>query len=172
MSESRRILQPRERRRHSWSTDFHPEPATSMSCSSAASSSVYRNINENYDKLTISVRRKLVPLKHSKKFASSVSAFSSSVVCRMYASVASTSCSLVGLSERRRIKDCLARSSLFRLTAFHGDSGANQTPMKSGRGQHHWRQNGNRHPRSPSRPATARRTPAERRIPQPQQRET
>jgi hypothetical protein len=118
--------------------------------------------------LTISVLRRFVPRKHSKKLAPAVSAFSIAVVCLIYARVASTSRTLSGDSLRRRIKLLLARSILSRLTAFHGDSGARYAAMKRGTGQTHCSAKGSRQPRSPWTLTTARTTPEESRIPAPQ----
>jgi hypothetical protein len=74
--------------------------------------------------LTISVLRRLVPLKHSRKDDPAVSAFSRAVVWRMYASVASISVSSVPLLFLRATSELRASSSLPRRTEFQGDSGA------------------------------------------------
>jgi hypothetical protein len=124
------------------------------------------------DILTISVRRRLVPLKHSHRVASSVSAISNSVVYRIYASVASTSSALSAWSPLSRRSDCFARSGFPRRTAFQGDSGAKYATSNNGRGQIHCSMKGRRQPRLPSRLAVPRITPAESRMPIPHDRQT
>lgn len=65
----------------------------------------------------------------------------------MYAKIESTLLlSPSGPSERRLCSALRAISGFFRLTAFHGDSGAKYAPMKRGSGQIHCKAKGNRHP--------------------------
>lgn len=111
-------------------------------------------------------------MKHSKKLEPSDSAFSSAVVCLIYASVASTSSSRSSDLPLSRVRDFLAMSILSLRTAFHGDSGQKYPAMNNGRGQTHCKMNGSRHPIFPSTTVTARTTPDERSCPPPQHMQT
>ena len=123
--------------------------------------------------LTISVRRRFVPRKHSMKPAFAVSAFFQ--LCDVTSGrprwhpprALSPGCLAEGASNSSwllQVCPCGLRSTAI--------SGARYAPMKRGIGQTHCRTNGKRQPRSPLIPATARTTPEERRIPPPQHMQT